>query len=323
LLPHAARLSGAAAPRRRRRARGKIQRVDPDFGSTLAVSNRDSQSNCWANLRILGQPCESQARDRRHVATWMQHSSSTVPVVVPVVVQCPLSSARRGGGWGSQRQSGVYRARAPRGRAGGGALFVSASFQGPRRSHAPALLLARTRTVVTWRSEGKAVHSVDLWRSSDSLSHCPGGGVTHPAPSKYHDEIIAFVFIHTKYGEPIVIMVFRRAIQKGLCLTPPPCPGPEAAVSGRQAPCPPTETRRAEPGCGGNAPKGAQTPRGAGPDGAEVRAVVARLTAVAPLPGQVRRPRPCAPRLGLYPIITLENRYLRKPGIKWLRCTEK
>jgi hypothetical protein len=46
------------------------------------------------------------------------------------------------------------------------------------------------------------------------------GGVTHPAPSKYHDEIISLVFIHTKYGEPIVIMVFRRAIQKVLCWSP-------------------------------------------------------------------------------------------------------
>jgi hypothetical protein len=27
--------------------------------------------------------------------------------------------------------------------------------------------------------------------------------------------------IHTKSGEPIVIMVFRRAMQKVLCLTPP------------------------------------------------------------------------------------------------------
>jgi hypothetical protein len=27
----------------------KIHRVDPDFGSTLAVSNRDSQPNCWVN----------------------------------------------------------------------------------------------------------------------------------------------------------------------------------------------------------------------------------------------------------------------------------
>jgi hypothetical protein len=27
----------------------KIHRVDPDFGSTLTVSSRDSQSNCWVN----------------------------------------------------------------------------------------------------------------------------------------------------------------------------------------------------------------------------------------------------------------------------------
>ena len=46
------------------------------------------------------------------------------------------------------------------------------------------------------------------------------GGVTHTAPSKYHDGIIPLAFIHTKYGEPIVIMVFRRAMQKALCLTP-------------------------------------------------------------------------------------------------------
>jgi hypothetical protein len=47
------------------------------------------------------------------------------------------------------------------------------------------------------------------------------GGVTHTAPSKYRDEIISLVFFHTKYGEPIVIMVFRRAIQKVHCLSPP------------------------------------------------------------------------------------------------------
>jgi hypothetical protein len=39
--------------------------------------------------------------------------------------------------------------------------------------------------------------------------------------SKYHDEIISLAFIHTKYGEPIVIMVFRCTIQKVLCLSPP------------------------------------------------------------------------------------------------------
>jgi hypothetical protein len=48
-----------------------------------------------------------------------------------------------------------------------------------------------------------------------------GGEVTHTAPSKYHDEIISLAFIHTNYGEPIAIMVFRRAMQKVLCLSPP------------------------------------------------------------------------------------------------------
>jgi hypothetical protein len=41
-----------------REPKGKIHRVDPDFGSTLTVSNRDSQSNRWVNLKMMGQPCE-------------------------------------------------------------------------------------------------------------------------------------------------------------------------------------------------------------------------------------------------------------------------
>ena len=52
-------------------------------------------------------------------------------------------------------------------------------------------------------------------------SRVQAGGVTHAAPRKYHDEIISLAFIHTKYGEPIAIMVFRRAILKVLCLTHP------------------------------------------------------------------------------------------------------
>jgi hypothetical protein len=39
---------------------GKFHRVDPDFGSTLTASNRTSQSNCWVNWKIMGQPCEFQ-----------------------------------------------------------------------------------------------------------------------------------------------------------------------------------------------------------------------------------------------------------------------
>ena len=36
----------------------KFYRVDPESGSTLRLLYRDFQSNCWVNLRILGQPCE-------------------------------------------------------------------------------------------------------------------------------------------------------------------------------------------------------------------------------------------------------------------------
>jgi hypothetical protein len=42
--------------------KGKIHRVDPEFGSTLTVSNRDYQSNCWVNWKIMGQPCEFQVQ---------------------------------------------------------------------------------------------------------------------------------------------------------------------------------------------------------------------------------------------------------------------
>ena len=41
-------------------AEGEIHRVDPDFGSSLTVSNRDSHSNCWVNWKIMGQPCGFQ-----------------------------------------------------------------------------------------------------------------------------------------------------------------------------------------------------------------------------------------------------------------------
>jgi hypothetical protein len=47
----------------------EIHRVDPEFGSTLTVSNRDSQSNCWVNLRIWVNPVNftfTQATVRDH-----------------------------------------------------------------------------------------------------------------------------------------------------------------------------------------------------------------------------------------------------------------
>jgi hypothetical protein len=66
------------------------------------------------------------------------------------------------------------------------------------------------------------------------------GGLTHTAPSKYHDEIISLAFIRTKYGEPIAIMVFRRAMQKARCLSPPDLEatlalGPEADLRAQRA----------------------------------------------------------------------------------------
>jgi hypothetical protein len=58
-------------------------------------------------------------------------------------------------------------------------------------------------------------------RGRVSFSEGGRGGATHTAPSKYHDEIISLECIHTKYGKPIVIMVFRCTIQKVLGLSPP------------------------------------------------------------------------------------------------------
>jgi hypothetical protein len=64
--PRRARTVSSLGPMARQRTltstspKGKIHRVDPDFGSTLTVSNRDSQSNCWVNWKIMGQPCEFQ-----------------------------------------------------------------------------------------------------------------------------------------------------------------------------------------------------------------------------------------------------------------------
>jgi hypothetical protein len=54
---------------------GKIHRADPGFGPTLTVSNRDSQSNRWVNLKSMGHPCACQvtarwARGPRPRRTW-------------------------------------------------------------------------------------------------------------------------------------------------------------------------------------------------------------------------------------------------------------
>ena len=51
-----------ARGRQRSPPEGKIHRVDSDFESTLKVSNRGLQSNCWVNRKITVQPCEFQVR---------------------------------------------------------------------------------------------------------------------------------------------------------------------------------------------------------------------------------------------------------------------
>jgi hypothetical protein len=51
--------------RARQLPEGKAHRVDPDFGSTLPASNRDSQPNCWVNWKIMGQHSEFQLPARR------------------------------------------------------------------------------------------------------------------------------------------------------------------------------------------------------------------------------------------------------------------
>jgi hypothetical protein len=98
--------------------------------------------------------------------------------------------------------------------------------------HIPVLIIRAHNTRRRLGTNGGDVHAESRrrwprgarsgWRPASSAGQ---GGVTHPTPSKYHDEIILLAFIHTKYGEPIVIMVFRRAILKVLCLTPPPLYG--------------------------------------------------------------------------------------------------
>ena len=44
---------------------GNIQMVDPDVGSTLTVSSRDPQTNCWVNWKIMGQPYAFQVLDEK------------------------------------------------------------------------------------------------------------------------------------------------------------------------------------------------------------------------------------------------------------------
>jgi hypothetical protein len=69
---------------------GKIHRVDPDFGSTLTFSNSDSQSNCWVNWKIVGQPCEFQV-------CWVMfrvHKVKTIGEAVRVMWDVAMASLR-------------------------------------------------------------------------------------------------------------------------------------------------------------------------------------------------------------------------------------
>jgi hypothetical protein len=98
-----------------------------------------------------------------------------------------------------------------------------------QRQGAPVALAAAERGLGRAAGRGLAGHGLRGGRCLVRQSALSGraqysalrAGATHTAPSKYHDEIISLVFVHKKYGEPIVIMVFRRAMQKVRCLTPP------------------------------------------------------------------------------------------------------
>jgi hypothetical protein len=76
---------------------GKIHRVDPDFGSTLTASNRDSQSNCLVNWEIMGQPCGFQVRAARLQVGSATRSCSARPRRRPTRRSAsPSSSSWRG-----------------------------------------------------------------------------------------------------------------------------------------------------------------------------------------------------------------------------------
>jgi hypothetical protein len=74
-------------------SKGKIQRVGPDFGSTLTVSNRDSQSNCWVNWNILGQPCEFQVPAPAAGTLWLASARHTIRMHCARLLPLNLSHA--------------------------------------------------------------------------------------------------------------------------------------------------------------------------------------------------------------------------------------
>jgi hypothetical protein len=89
---------------------GKIHRVDPDFGSTLTVSNRDSHSNCWVDWKITGQPCEFQVPGATSAAATVARvscqtaragtrgtarSSTGMPSLLPTAIYSPSQNVSR------------------------------------------------------------------------------------------------------------------------------------------------------------------------------------------------------------------------------------
>jgi hypothetical protein len=84
---------------------GKIHRVDPDFGSTLTVSSRDSQSNCWVRWKIMGQPCEFQGRP-----AWSSSRTGSPPALIAT----PETTTARKGGHTSRYSSTAVQAPFPK-----------------------------------------------------------------------------------------------------------------------------------------------------------------------------------------------------------------
>jgi hypothetical protein len=75
---------------------GTRHRGGPDFGSSLTASDRDSQSNCWVNWKIMGQPCEFQVEGGSSPGSGRPYSKRQCSTPGKRAAACsPLSTARR------------------------------------------------------------------------------------------------------------------------------------------------------------------------------------------------------------------------------------
>jgi hypothetical protein len=75
---------------------GEIHRVDPDVGSTLTVSNRDSQSNFCVNWKIMRQPCGFQVWGRcMRTGSWRPSPPSAAVARAPLPRSCAAAAAGR------------------------------------------------------------------------------------------------------------------------------------------------------------------------------------------------------------------------------------